>query len=211
MTKKLTTAVCLLGVFFLLAMAPKKKNFLDHFESYTYDTLTVGNHLFDAVYNPSSPFEVRGNLIDTVFNSYYTQEGAEDLRVYNVSGTEKGLLAYQKIKLDLGYYLLIIRAGGEYWNSRKYACLYNSGSKKITDAQLLSEDVREKTIFTCTSLLKKENNTWSIYTKELFYEPLAGVLHKDSMQVREVDILVNIESNEEHFFFVEKARHQVIK
>src|SRR5690606_27211612 len=140
--------------------------FLDHFELYNHDTLTVGNHPFDVVYNPGSSPDVKGNLIDTLYNSYYAQEGAEDLRDYNVNDTEKGLLGYQKIKLDLGYYLVIIRAGGEYWNSRKYACLYNSGARRITDTHLLADDVREQTVFTCTSLLKKENNIWSIYTRE---------------------------------------------
>lgn len=187
----------------------KKKKFLDHFVTYKSDTLTVSSAEYADIYdNANTSLSLKGNTIDTMFNEVYELEGGEDIREFSPRGWETGPLAYQKIKLDMGCYLLIIRAGGEYWNSRYHACLYNDGNKRVTSTLPVAESFGDTGFYyTCKSFFQKEDNRWSIYTHHTYFEPFDFDKYgMDSVQIKNVDVLSTIEQKEDHFYFLEKSR-----
>lgn len=205
----------LIAGFLLVALAlfsfqaVKKKKFLDHFTNYKLDTLSINWTEYETIYdNPSVDIAQKGTVIDSVHAKVFENDGAEDLRNFMVMEKETGPMAYHKIKLDMGYYLLLIRSGGEYWNSRFYLCLYNSGDKHITSSVLAADILGDASYsFVCTSKLKKEDKQWNIYTHQYFGEPLDYEKYElDSMQITEIDIQTSIELKDEHYFFVEKSK-----
>jgi len=187
----------------------KRKKFLDHFTPLKVDTLSIiPAEDYNNYIHPQAPWSLTGTPIDTSFMHVFSLEEAEDLRYFTYDEKEKGPSAYYKVKLDLGYYFLVIRSGGEYWNSRYYACLYHSGENKVTHAVLIGETFGDGgAVFFCQSHLRKENKTWTIKVHEYFSEPLNYEKYKmDSLVTRETDILYHIEENNDRLFFVEKER-----
>jgi hypothetical protein len=206
-----------IGVLFVVAISafsfslPKKRKFLDHFTEYKMDTLSVNTPLYEEIYeNTNTPVSIKGVCIDTIHNHVYGLEGADDIREFTPIGNETGPVAYHKIKLDLGYYLLIIRAGGEYWNSRLHACLYNAGNKKIMNTLPVADALGDAgSYYERSSQLKKEDKQWTIYSHEIYYEPLDVDWESlDTFEVKEIDIVTIIEPKDEHFFFTEKSKKE---
>lgn len=200
----------LVGVAALSFSLPKKRKFLDHFREYKLDTISIATPSFEQVYDKNASLLTKGLCIDTIYNSVYELEGADDIREFTAMEGETSPAAYHKIKLDLGYYILIIRAGGEYWNSRYHACLYNAGNKKIISTLPVADAFGDAgSYYQRTSQLKKEDKQWSIYSHEIYYDPLdVDYESLDTFEVKEVDIITTIESNDEHFFFTEKSKQE---
>lgn len=202
--------VSLVGIITLSFSLPKKRKFLDHFKEYKLDTLTVKTPLYEEIYTENPSINVAGLCIDTTYNHVYELDGADDIREFYPIEKETGPAAYQKIKLDLGYYLLIIRAGGEYWNSRHHACLYNAGNKKITNTLPIADAIGDAGFYyERSSTLKKEDKQWNIYSHEIYFEPLDIDWESvDTFEVKEIDIITTIEPRDDHFFFTEKSKNE---
>lgn len=202
----------LIGVTGLFSFqSVKKKKLLDYFTNYKLDSLDISWTEYETIYdNPSVTLNQKGNCIDSLHFKVFELEGAEDLLNFSVLEKENGPMAYYKIKLDLGYYLLLIRSGGEYWNSRFYLCLYNSGDQHITSVVLAADALGDAGYaFTCTSKLKKVDKQWSIYTRQNFAEPFDyEKFGMDSIQITEIEMVTSIEMKDEHFFFVEKSKNE---
>jgi len=190
----------------------KRKKFLDFFTTYKLDTLsvtTIGDYTMYT--NPNAAWELRGTYIDTSFHEVFSRDEAEDIRQFTYDPVDKAPAGYYKVKLDLGYYFVVIRAGGEYWNSRFYGCLYHSGENKITHTVLLSEYFGDAgATFLCNAFIEKNEKTWKLTVHEYFSEPVDydkfynGTM--DSIQVREADITYQIENVDDRYNFVEKER-----
>jgi hypothetical protein len=190
----------------------KTKKFLDYFQDYKADSLVIvssGSSEFKE--DPSTPVTERGVSIDTSHFHVFKNDVADDLLYFSTTDGETGPMAYYKIKLNAasGYYLLLLRSGGEYWNSRFYACLYNSGEKKITGTLLVAEyfgDAGDE--FICSSKLIKQDKEWTIYSHEYYQEPID--FHKyetDSLKITEVDRTTILELKDDHYHFKETS-HQ---
>jgi hypothetical protein len=210
MSGRIVLAICISSTFLISCGTLKKKKFLDYFSTYTSDTLTI--HSFDhaGIYtDPSAPFHIKGTAIDTSFLHIFSLEEAEDLRYYVPNASETGPLAYYKVKLNLGYYFLIIRSGGEYWNSRFYACLYHSGENKVTRAILIAENFGEAgDIFKCKTILKKENDTWNMHTHHFFQEPIDYKKYgTDSVHITHVDIVYSTIMDNDRYYFKEVSNN----
>jgi hypothetical protein len=199
-------------VAFLSFTQVKTKKFLDHFQDYKADSLVIvssANSEFKE--DLSTPTIERGVSIDTAHFHVFKNEVADDLLYFSTTDGETGPMAYYKIKLNAasGYYLLILRTGGEYWNSRFHACLYNSGEKKITETLLVAEyfgDAGDE--FICSSKLIKKDKEWTIYSHEYYQEPID--FHKyetDSLKITEADRTTILELSDEHYHFKETS-HQ---
>lgn len=205
-TAKLLIFLVPLGLSLLSCGTMKKKKFLDYFSTYSYDSLTVTSTSNSDIYvDPATPFQIKGTPIDTAFLDVFSLEEAEDLRYYIPNKLENGPVAYYKIKLDLGYYLVIIRSAGEYWNSRYYACLYHAGENKVTKTQLIAENFGDAgSAFLCHSFLKMEDKTWKINTQQYYQEPVDfrkyGV---DSLYVTEVDLQYSVTMENDRYYFKE--------
>ncbi len=187
----------------------KKKKFLDHFSTYTYDTLSFSSTENSDIYNdPNTPFSIKGTPIDTNFMHVFSLEEAEDLRYYSPTVIETGPLAYYKIKLNLGYYFVVIRAAGEYWNSRYFGCLYHSGENKVVKTILLAENFGDAgSAFICTSTLKKEEGDWNIYTHHYFQEPVDfQKFEMDSLEIKNVDIKSTLVLEDDRYAFKELSK-----
>lgn len=203
-----------IGLFFLMAIGlcltscgtSKKKKFLDYFSTYSYDTLTVISTENVAIYiDPATPFQLKGTPIDTSFLDVFSLEEAEDLRYFIPNDVEKGPIAYYKMKLDIGYYLLIIRAAGEYWNSRYYACLYHSGENKVTRTILIAENFGDAgSAFLCSSFLNKVDKTWKIKAHQYYQEPVDFRKYEvDSLYITEIDLEYSISMENDRYYFKE--------
>ena len=189
----------------------KKKKFIDFFTSFKGDSLAIGSPDYEKLFTPDSPWEVKGTPIDTSFSHIYSKEEAEDVQYYINDNGENSTYGYYKVKLDLGYYLVIIRAGGEYWNSRVYACLYHTGENKVTHTILIGEDFGDAgASFTCKSVLRKKNKVWTITVHEYFSEPVDYDKfyngEDESMEIRHTDILYQIDNVEDRYEFIEKEK-----
>lgn len=186
----------------------KKKKFLDYFITYKYDTLSVSSTNQSGIYmDPNTPSQLKGNVIDSIFFNEMDGDGAEDLLAFLQIGNEKGPIAYYKINLDDGFYFIIIRSGGGYWNSRYFGCIYNVGAKKIDGNILIAEMLGfEGFVFSCNAVIKKEEKKWNIYTHQRYQLPINFEKYgTDSLRIDEIDILYTIEKHDEHFFFEEKS------
>jgi len=194
---------CLLLVSF---QSYKKKKFLDNFTEYKLDTITFNPPSYSRIVEDrvGSPSEI-GNSIDGSFSAVFSNDEAEDLRYVNNIGSDVGPFGYIKMKLNSasGYYFVVIRAGGEYWNSRVYGCLYNAGEDRITETVLIAEQMRDAgATFICNSTIKKENKEWSIYTHEYFQEPWNYDSHvMDSLSVTDEQIKYSVQLSDDHYHF----------
>jgi hypothetical protein len=202
-------AVCLVALFSF--GSGKKKKFLDHFIAFKGDSLVLGSPDYDKLFKPDVAWEIKGTAIDTSFTHVYSKDEAEDVQYYMSNKGENSTYGYYKIKLDLGYYLVFIRAGGEYWNSRVYACLYHTGENKVTHTILVGEHFGDAGVsFTCNSVLRKKDKTWTIAVHEHFSEPVdEHKFHKGedhSLEIRNTDILYQVENVDDRYMFVEKDR-----
>jgi hypothetical protein len=189
----------------------KNKKFLDHFTTFKGDSLVLVSPEYDKLFKPDVAWEVKGTPIDTSLNHVFSKEEAEDVQYYMNDNGENSTHGYHKIKLDLGYYLVFIRAGGEYWNSRVYACLYHTGENKVTETILVGEDFGDAgTTFTCNSVLRKKDKTWTILVHEYFSEPVDWETFSKGeggpIKVRNTDILFQLENVDDRYKFVEKDR-----
>ena len=200
----------MLGLLLLYSCGTvKKKKFLDYFTTYKHDTLSVFSSSEAGIYaDPKTPISIRGTVIDTAFFDVMNFEGDEDLLYFQKIEKETGPIAYFKMKVGIGFYLVIIRSGGQYWNSRFYACLYNVGANKVVANVLIAENFGDAgDAYICQALLKKENKYWSIYTHEYFQSPVNFNLYEvDSLYIGEVDMEISIDVVEDHQRFVEKSR-----
>jgi len=199
-------------MIFSFTTPPKKKKYLDYFTTFKGDSFSISTPDYNEIIKPDVSWELKGTAIDTSLSSVYSKEEADDLQYYITDDFEKSTFGYYKIKLDLGYYLVIVRAAGEYWNSRIYACLYHTGENKITHTILIGEDFGDAgAIFTCNSLLQKNDKVWTIYVHEFFSEPVDYNKFFDdtdrSMEVRNTDIVYQIENVDDRYTFVEKSKN----
>jgi hypothetical protein len=208
-TRVLLLGISVVGVFF--SGTVKKKKFLDYFNTFKGDSLVFDSPDHIKIFTTDVPWELKGTAIDTSLSHVYSKEEADDLQYYVKDNGENSTFGYYKVKLDLGYYLVIIRAGGEYWNSRVYACLYHSGENKITHTVLIGENFGDAgDSFSCNSVLRKKDKQWTIAVHEHFSEPVdPDKFHKGenySMEIRNTDILYQIENVDDRYVFVEKER-----
>src|SRR5688500_18498204 len=142
-----------LALVFLSFGTVKKKKFLDFFTPLKSDSLVIGSRKFEDVHKTDAPWEMKGTAIDTSFGHIYSKEEADDLQWYVDYNGESSTFGYYKVKLDLGYYLVIIRAGGQFWNSRIYACLFHTGENKVTHTVLVSENFEDEgDVFICNAV-----------------------------------------------------------
>ncbi len=189
----------------------KRKKFLDYFTTYKLDTLSIFAADYSAIYdNPNAPMNLKGQVIDSVYYPIFELEAAEDLMNFMTDEVEKGPTGYYKIKLDLGFYFLIVRSGGEYWNSRFYGCLYNSGDKHVTQTVVLADLLGDAGYsYSCNSFLKKQNKQWNIYVDEEYMEPLDVDWESlDTFQVTKVNMTTVVEPGDGHFYFNQTDRKE---
>lgn len=197
----------------------KKKKFIDFFTTLKGDSLFIASPPHDQLTKADVAWEMKGSAIDTSFSDVYSREEADDLQYYLQVDGENSTFGYYKVKLDLGYYLVIIRAAGEYWNSRMYACLYHSGENKITQTVLIGEDFGDAgAVFTCNSVLRKQNGSWIIMVHEYFSEPVDEYKYIKgvdlSREVRTTDITYSLSNADDRYSFVEtdrKDKKEVVK
>jgi hypothetical protein len=89
--------------------------------------------------------------------------------------------------------------------------LYHTGENKVTHTILVGEEFGDAgDTFTCTSVLRKEDKVWTIAVHEHFSEPVdPDKFHQgvnSALELRDTDILYQIENVEDRYVFVEKER-----
>ena len=190
----------------------KKKKFLDYFQAFRLDSLQISSASNAGFYlDPNINPDVRGTTIDSVYWEKLFLDGTEDMDEFFPNGIEQGPLAYYKIRLtNAGYYLIIIRSAGMYWNSRFYACIYNSGEEQIESAVLIADYLSyARGKFICASVLKKEDHNWSISIHEYYQEPFDYYQHQvDSFQVREINTVISTLWVDDRYEFEQKSKQE---
>lgn len=196
----------------VMSFAPKKK-FLDYFLEHKTDSLLITSPVSSEFKeDPQIPGLERGISIDSMHYGIFRGDAAEDILNYSTYDGETGPMAYYKIKLNAasGYHIVIIRSGGEYWNSRYYACLYNAGDKQVNETFLVAENFGDAGyVYTRQSTLKRENKEWMIYSFDYYQDPVDFDKYEvDSLMIREVNTVTSVELTEEHYHFKEVSKKE---
>lgn len=195
-----------------LGWKPKKK-FLDYFVEHKTDSLVIISPISSEFKeDPKLEGLERGTSLDSSHFKVFMGDAAEDILNFSTYDGETGPMAYYKIKLNAasGYYLLIIRSGGEYWNSRYYACLYNSGDHQVNETFLVAENFGDAGyVYTRQSTLKRVNKGWTINSSDYYQDPVNFSKYEtDSLMIREVNTVTSIELSEEHYHFKEVSKKE---